>query len=132
MKNSGPCQMVTRTARIAADSSGVRRFCRIGRAYPRKLGSSLSGPLSGLTTVIAMASGTPSQASSTPSGTGAPVTTVRPIVAALTASGTASARAYQIQLTRQRISRTPICLSPAAPSATYATISAAIRAPVVK
>jgi hypothetical protein len=54
------------------------------------------------------------------------------MVAALTSNGTPRASAYQIQLTRHRISRRPISLSPATPSATDATISAAISAPMVK
>jgi hypothetical protein len=63
---------------------------------------------------------------------GAPKALFSPIDANLTASGTASASAYQIQLTRQRISREPMALSPATPSVRDTTISAATRTPGAK
>jgi hypothetical protein len=56
----------------------------------------------------------------------------RPIEANGTASGTASASAYQIQLTRHRISRDPMARSPATPSVSATTISAATRTPGAK
>ena len=55
-----------------------------------------------------------------------------PMDANLTASGTATASAYQTQLTRQRISRDPIAFSPGRPSVRDTTISAAIRTPGAK
>jgi hypothetical protein len=66
------------------------------------------------------------------SGTGAPKVLFRPIEANVTANGTASASAYQIQLTRQRISRDPIARSPATPSVSDTTISAATSTPGAK
>ena len=54
------------------------------------------------------------------------------MAANLTDSGTARASAYQIQLTRQRISRAPMALSPATPSVSDTTISAATRTPGAK
>jgi hypothetical protein len=57
------------------------------------------------------------------SGTGAPNAVFRPIAANVTASGTASASAYQIQLTRQRIGRDPMAFSPATPSVKDTTIT---------
>ncbi len=50
----------------------------------------------------------------------------------MTASGTASAIAYQIQLTRQRINRDPMARSPATPSVKKTTTSAATRTPGAK
>src|SRR5829696_1174640 len=66
------------------------------------------------------------------SGMGAPKAVFRPIDTNETASGTASAIAYQIQLTRQRINRDPIARSPATPSVKNTTISAATRTPGAK
>ena len=50
----------------------------------------------------------------------------------MTASGTPSASAYQIQLTRQRIRRNPMARSPATPSVSDTTISAATKTPGAK
>ena len=55
-------------------------------------------------------------------GTGAPAVVFRPMEANVTASGTPSASAYQIQLTRQRIRRNPMARSPATPSVSDTTI----------
>lgn len=62
-------------------------------------------------------------------GPEAPVARFSPIVAALTASGTASARAYQIQPTRHLIRRAPMSRRPATPSRMNATMRAAMSAP---
>jgi hypothetical protein len=62
-------------------------------------------------------------------GTGAPKAVFRPIAANVTGSGTPSASAYQIQLTRQRINRDPIAFRPATPSVKDTTISAATKTP---
>jgi hypothetical protein len=87
----------------------------------------------GLTMFIAIAIGRPYQTlNSAMSGTGAPKAAFRPIEANVTPSGTPSASAYQIQLTRQRISRDPMALSPGRPSVRDTTISAATRTPGAK
>src|SRR5215218_10977336 len=84
----------------------------------------------GLTIFIAIAIGRPYQTlNSAMCGTGAPKAVFRPIAANVTASGTPSASAYQIQLTRQRINRDPMARSPATPSVKDTTISAATRTP---
>jgi len=86
-----------------------------------------------LTIFIAIAIGRPYQTlNSAISGTGAPNAVFRPIAANVTASGTASASAYQIQLTRQRINRDPMAFRPATPSVRDTTISAATRTPGAK
>ena len=105
----------------------------MGWAQPRKLDSSGSWALIGLTMLIAIAIGMLYQTlNSARSGTGAPSAVLSPIEANLTANGTAMAMAYQIQLTRQRISRDPIALSPARPSVKDTTIKAATRTPGAK
>src|SRR4029453_648568 len=82
---------------------------------------------------IAIAIGRPYQTlNSAMSGTGAPKAVFSPIDANLTDSGTPSASAYQIQLTRQRISRDPMARSPATPSVRDTTINAATRTPGAK
>ena len=87
----------------------------------------------GLTMLIAIAIGMLYQRLSPPrSGTGAPNAVLSPIEANLTDNGTATASTYQIQLTRQRISRLPIALSPATPSVTPTTTRAATRTPGAK
>jgi hypothetical protein len=61
MKNSGPCQIVTPTAISAVATSGERFDCIVGWANPRKAGSSLSGPPSGSTMFMPIASARPYQ-----------------------------------------------------------------------
>jgi hypothetical protein len=82
---------------------------------------------------MAIAIGRPYQTlNSAMSGTGAPKAVFRPIAANVTASGTLSASTYQTQLTRQRINRDPIALSPATPSVKDTTINAATKTPGAK
>src|SRR5215207_1940091 len=77
---------------------------------------------------MAIAKGRPYQTlNSVISGTGAPTTVFRPIEVNVTPGGTASASAYQTQLTRQRVSRAPMARSPATPSRRNTTISAATQ-----
>ncbi len=130
---SGMCQTVTPTAISTVAASGVRVVCSFGWAQPRKLASSGSCALRGLTMLIAIAIGSPYQTlNSAMSGTDAPSAVLSPMDANLIASGTAMASAYQIQLTRQRISRDPMALSPATPSVTNTTIRAATKTPGAK
>ena len=130
---NGMCQMVTPMAISTVAASGVRVVCSFGWAQPRKLASSGNCALRGLTMLIAIAIGRPYQtANSAMSGTGAPSALLRPIDTNLTASGTTTARAYQIQLTRQRISRDPMAFSPATPSVKNTTIRAATKTPGAK
>ena len=107
--------------------------CSFGWAQPRKLASSGSCALSGLTMLMAIAIGRLYQTlNSAMSGTGAPSALLSPMAANLTASGTAMAMAYQIQLTRQRMSRDPIAFNPGTPSVRDTTITAATKTPGAK
>src|SRR5689334_15453173 len=94
--SSGRCQPATSNARMAVAVNRLRPFCSAGSAYPRKLGSSLNGPLTGFTMCSAIASGSPYDSENAD----APNLTLRAAVASWTASGTPRASAYQIQLTR--------------------------------
>src|SRR5829696_5950507 len=133
MTKSGACQMVTPMAISTVAARGVRVVCNVGCAHPRKLASSGSWALRGLTMFMAIAIGRLYQTvNSAISGMGAPKAVFRPIDTNETASGTASAIAYQIQLTRQRINRDPIARSTATPSVKNTTISAATRTPGAK
>jgi hypothetical protein len=133
MKIRGACQPAISTARIAAVTSGVRRSCRAGTAKPRKLGSSPNGPPVGLTMFRPMASTTPYHGlSGAVDGACAPAARLSPMAAACIVSGTASASAYQIQPTRQRIRRAPMSRRPARPSRMNATTRAAMSAPGAK
>src|SRR4029450_6630295 len=97
---NGICQMVTPMAISTVAANGVRVDCSLGWAQARKLASSGSWALRGLTMFMAIAIGRPYQTlNSAIFGTGAPKAVCRPIAANVTASGTASASAYQIQLT---------------------------------
>ena len=110
---SGICQMVTPRAMSAVAASGVRVVCSLGCAQPRKLASSGSWALMGLTILMAIAIGRAYQTvNSAMCAAGAPNALFSPIDANLIASGTPSASAYQIQLTRQRINRDPMAFQP--------------------
>ena len=121
------------SAMMAVAPSRDRVRCSSGCAYPRKLGSSMSGPPIGLTMCMPRARGNTYQGvRKSSAGVEAPTPTLRVTASACTPSGTATARAYQTQLTRHRISRAPMSRSPDHPSATPATTSAAMSAPGAK
>ena len=119
MRNNGACQPLMASAMIAVAPSRDRVRCSSGCAYPRKLGSSISGPPIGLTMCMPRASGNAYQGlRKSRAGAEAPAPTLRPTASACTPSGTATASAYQTQLTRHRISRAPMSRRPDHPSVT--------------
>src|SRR4029450_12722845 len=95
---------------------------QLGRAQPRKLASSGSWALRGLTMFMAIAIGIP-DAELGDVGDGCAKRGVRAYCGERGGEGTGSASAYQIQLTRQRIGRDPMAFSPATPSVKDTTIT---------
>src|SRR5687767_7967443 len=94
---NGICQMVIPIAMSTVAASGVRVVCSLGCAQPRKLASSGSWALMGLTILMAIAIGRLYQTlNSAMCATGAPNALFSPIDANLIAKGTPSASAYQI------------------------------------